>query len=158
MLMTNECVYNSSIQDKLYAMGSGIFEKTFFTAAQRSSLAFGYSPPIHALVTELGKQGWDHAPECAAYLQKRDAGFQLGENELNVWAYALLRRGEKQKALDIFKLNTALHPESWNVYDSEAEGFEDTGDAANAITYYKRSLELNPNNTNAVDHLRKLQK
>ena len=158
MLMTNECVYNSSIQDKLYAIGSGIFEKTFFTAAQRSSPAFGYSPPIHALVTELDKQGWDHAPECAADLQKKDAGFQLDENELNVWAYALLRRGEKQKALDIFKLNTALHPESWNVYDSEAEGFEDTGDAANAITYYKRSLELNPNNTNAVDHLKKLQK
>lgn len=151
IMMTNECVYNSSIQDKLFVIGSGIFEKTFFTPAQRSSFAFGFSPAIHTLVAELDKRGWDNAIECAADIQ-------LDENELNVWAYALLRRDEKQKALDIFKLNTALHPQSWNAYDSEAEGFEDTGDTGNAITYYKRSLELNPNNTNAVDHLKKLQK
>jgi serine-type D-Ala-D-Ala carboxypeptidase/endopeptidase len=107
IMMTNECGYNSAIQDKLYQMGAGI---------------------------------------------------QLDENDVNNWAYALLRRGEKQKALAIFKLNTTLHPQSWNAYDSEAEGFEDTGDTANAIACYKRSLELNPNNTNAVDHLKKLQK
>jgi D-alanyl-D-alanine-carboxypeptidase/D-alanyl-D-alanine-endopeptidase len=151
VMMTNECVFNSSIQNKLNAMGSGIFEKTFFTAAQRSSPAFGYSPAVHALVAEMDKRGWDHAAECAA-------GIQLDGNEVNNWAYALLRRGEKQKALVIFKLNTTLHPKSWNAYDSEAEGFEDTGDIASAITCYKRSLELNPNNTNAVDHLKKLQK
>jgi serine-type D-Ala-D-Ala carboxypeptidase/endopeptidase len=151
MLMTNECVFNSTIQNKLAAMASGIFEKTYFTAAERSSPAFGYSSAIHALLTQLDKQGWDHAADCAA-------GIQLDENEVNVWAYALMRNGEKRKALEIFKLNTALHPQSWNAYDSEAEGFEDTGDAANAVAYYKRSLELNPNNTNAVDHLKKLQK
>ena len=60
------------------------------------------------------------------------------------------------KALKVFQLNTSLHPESWNAYDSEAEAYEGLGDKTNAITYYQKSLELNPKNTNAADHLKKL--
>lgn len=30
------------------------------------------------------------------------------------------------------------------------------GDKTNAVKFYKRSLELNPKNTNADDHLKKL--
>jgi tetratricopeptide (TPR) repeat protein len=148
MIMTNEY---GNMQDKLSTMASDLFEKTYFTAAERSSPAFGYSPAIHTLLTQLDKQGWDHTGEAAT-------GIKLDENEVNAWAYALLQHGEKQKALDIFKLNTALHPESYNAYDSEAEGFDNVGDTANAIVYYKRSLELNPNNTNAVTQLKRLQK
>jgi tetratricopeptide (TPR) repeat protein len=67
-----------------------------------------------------------------------------------------MKKGKKQEALEIFKLNTALHPNSWNDYDSEAEGYENVGDIDNAIKFYRRSLELNPNNSNAKDKLKKL--
>ena len=62
-----------------------------------------------------------------------------------------------REALEIFKLNTSLFPDGYNVYDSEAEAYEGLGDKANAIKFYRRSLELNPKNTNAVDHLKKLE-
>jgi len=51
-----------------------------------------------------------------------------------------------------------LFPESWNVYDSLAEAYAVKGDTGLAIQYYERSLELNPDNQNAKDRLKKLKK
>ena len=56
----------------------------------------------------------------------------------------------------LFRINAELHPESWNAYDSLAEGYMEAGEKDEAIKYYRRSLELNPKNTNAVEILKKL--
>jgi D-alanyl-D-alanine-carboxypeptidase/D-alanyl-D-alanine-endopeptidase len=64
--------------------------------------------------------------------------------------------GKKKEALEIFKLNVLLYPDSANVYDSLAEAYEANGNRDLAIRNYKRSLELDPKNTNAVHHLKKL--
>jgi D-alanyl-D-alanine-carboxypeptidase/D-alanyl-D-alanine-endopeptidase len=50
-----------------------------------------------------------------------------------------------------------LFPKSWNAYDSLAEILEDSGDRPGAIENYSRSLQLNPANSNAVDHLHRLR-
>ena len=66
----------------------------------------------------------------------------------------------KQKfneAKAIFKLNIEMYPNSSNAYDSYAEACMLNGDYDEAITNYKRSLELNPDNTNAVNMLKKLE-
>ena len=42
------------------------------------------------------------------------------------------------------------------MYDSVAEAYKANGNRELAIKNYKRSLELDPSNTNAVQHLRKL--
>lgn len=69
----------------------------------------------------------------------------------------MLNGGGKPKgALEIFKLNVFLYPNSANVYDSVAEAYERTGLRQLAITNYKRSLELDPNNTNAAQQLKRL--
>lgn len=156
-LMTNECASNSTIQDKLAGIAKNIFEENYYTAAERSSDGFGFSPSINLLVSELNKRGFDHASDVAAELAKSRPTFKLDENETNIWAYALMRKGKKVEALEIFKLNTGLHPDSWNAYDSEAEGYENVGDTNNAIKFYNRSLELNPQNTNAVEQLKRLK-
>ena len=64
--------------------------------------------------------------------------------------------GKKKEALEIFKLNVYLYPESANTYDSVAEAFEANGERELAVKNYRRSLELDPNNANAVRQLKRL--
>jgi len=60
-------------------------------------------------------------------------------------------------AIEIFNLNVKMNPKSANAYDSLAEAYMNSGDTENAIRNYKKSLELNPDNTNAKEMLKKLE-
>jgi Tfp pilus assembly protein PilF len=91
-------------------------------------------------------------------LKKHNPAFKLTEDEMNVLGYKFLNKGQKEKALELFKLNVNLYPASSNTYDSLAETYENTGNKILAIKNYKRALELNPQSTNAVEHLKKLEK
>jgi D-alanyl-D-alanine-carboxypeptidase/D-alanyl-D-alanine-endopeptidase len=154
IILSNEC--GGDVTGRLYGMGERIFNENFYTAAQRASDGFGFSPSINVLLEQLNEHGFDHAIATVVELSANHPGFVLTDDELNAWAYSLMRKGKKQEALEIFKLNTGLHPNSWNDYDSQAEGYENVGDLDNAIKYYRRSLELNPNNSHAADRLKKL--
>jgi tetratricopeptide (TPR) repeat protein len=115
------------------------------------------SDPVTALRIELRKRGYAHAVEVYNELKKKNLNFQPSETDLNDWAYRMLNGGRKSKeALEIFKLNVFLYPESANVYDSVAEAFEANGERELAIRNYRRSLELDPGNTNAIQHLKRL--
>ncbi len=81
----------------------------------------------------------------------------VSETFLNREGYVLLSRGDTSKAIDVFKKNVAYYPESFNVYDSLAEAYMVNGDKDLAVKNYKRSLELNPGNSNAVEMLKKLE-
>ncbi|MGA9295303.1 MAG: tetratricopeptide repeat protein [Ignavibacteriaceae bacterium] len=78
------------------------------------------------------------------------------ENDINDAGYKLLNEKKYEDAIDIFKKNVKLYPESSNVYDSLGEAYMMNGDKELAIENYKRSLELNPENTNAIKMLKKL--
>ena len=82
----------------------------------------------------------------------------LNEETLNQLAYQQLNRKRNPAALALFRLNAARHPDSWNVYDSLGEGLLAAGDTAGAAKAYRRSLELNPDNTNAANALKKMGK
>ena len=49
-------------------------------------------------------------------------------------------------ALNIFKLNSDRHPNSWNCYDSYAEALARDGKSEEAMKNYKKALELAPEN------------
>jgi len=83
--------------------------------------------------------------------------WSFAENELNMLGYQLLQRGMTEDAIVIFKLNVEAFPEGFNTYDSLAEGYMTAGQKEPAVTNYQRSLELNPDNTNATDMLTRLQ-
>ena len=51
----------------------------------------------------------------------------LPEDEMSAWGFALLKRGDIQKAVDVFKLNVSFHPTSWRVYDDYAEALLKNG-------------------------------
>jgi len=50
------------------------------------------------------------------------------------------------EAVETFKLNMQLLPESWNVYDSYGEALLIIGQKEEAIKMYYKSIELNPKN------------
>jgi tetratricopeptide (TPR) repeat protein len=80
----------------------------------------------------------------------------LRESLLNTLGYQQLNAKHVREAIALFKLNVEMYPKAFNAYDSLAEAYMVQGDREAAITNYRRSLTLNPNNTNAVTMLKKL--
>ncbi|NIR52311.1 tetratricopeptide repeat protein, partial [candidate division KSB1 bacterium] len=81
---------------------------------------------------------------------------QLNERQINILGYKLLNNGRTDDAIDVFKLNVAAFPNSANTYDSLGEAYMKAGMKEPAIQNYKKSLELNPDNSNAVAMLKRL--
>ncbi len=88
---------------------------------------------------------------------KSAATYNFAEPELNALGYRLMQTGKMKEALEIFKLNVEAYPQGFNTYDSLAEAYMNMNQRELAITNYKKSLELNPKNTNAVEMLKKLE-
>jgi CubicO group peptidase (beta-lactamase class C family) len=78
--------------------------------------------------------------------------------ELNGMGYALLGEDRLDDAIKIFQLNVEAYPQDANGYDSLAEAYAAKGDKTLAIKNYAKSLELDPNNTNAIERLNRLIK
>ena len=72
--------------------------------------------------------------------------------------YFLLGKEKIDDAIKTFQLNVEQFPESSNVYDSLGEAYMNNGDKKLAIKNYKKSLKLNPDNNNATEMLKKLEK
>jgi tetratricopeptide (TPR) repeat protein len=51
-----------------------------------------------------------------------------------------------------------MFPDASNTYDSYAEACMVSGDYGKAIEYYNKSLELNPDNTNATTMLEEIDR
>ena len=81
----------------------------------------------------------------------------FSENEFNSLGYGLIARGMNQAAIEVFKMNVEMNPQSANAYDSLGEAYMRNGDSKLAIENYERSLELNPDNTSAAEMLMKLR-
>ncbi|MFH1197147.1 MAG: tetratricopeptide repeat protein [bacterium] len=91
------------------------------------------------------------------YAEQNPDWKKLDENQLNFLGYRFITAGDYNSAKDIFELNVFLYPESFNVYDSMGEICMLLERKSEAIKYYEKSLELNPENTNAVEMLKQLK-
>ena len=109
----------------------------------------GYRSPAKVLLRDIVKRGADAALVPAAV-------DPLSERALNDIGYSLLQRKRPQDALVVFQRIVERFPDSANAYDSLGEGYAILGDRENAIANYRRSLDLDPKNTNAVEMLKKL--
>ena len=87
---------------------------------------------------------------------QKDA-YDFSEGQLNGLGYQLLQMKRVKDAIEIFKLNVEMFPQGFNAYDSLGEAYMENGDKQLAIQNYKKSLELNPKNTGAVEKLKKLE-
>jgi len=81
----------------------------------------------------------------------------VDEGTLNRLGYLLLYGGNEAGAVEVFRRNVQEYPQSSNVYDSLGEAYAKVGQKDLAIQNYQKSLQLNPQNTNAVERLKKLR-
>jgi CubicO group peptidase (beta-lactamase class C family) len=120
-----------------------------------------YEMPKRSLAEILAKDiesnGIEHAIKEFNALKENKKVYQVNENELNQLGYLLLGSNKIKEAIEVFKLNTEIFPESYNVWDSIGEAYMMSGDKENAIKYYKKSLKLNPDSQSGKDALKKLE-
>ncbi|WP_231717478.1 serine hydrolase domain-containing protein [Hymenobacter sp. DG25A] len=126
----------------------------YYIPDMKVATGFGMSPGLRALHQELRKRGFANAQQAVKQAKKKNAQLQLSEAEINDWGYSLLKQEKVQDALEIFKLNVSLYPQSANTYDSLAETYASLGNKALATRNYQRSLALNPKNTAAAEYLK----
>ena len=109
------------------------------------------------LINALSSEGIDKA--IAKYhdiKQNQKDDYYYGEGLINGFGYQLLQRGSIKEAIAFFDLNVKEHPDSYNVYDSLGEAYMENGQNDLAIKNYKISIELNPDNINGKEMLKKL--
>lgn len=83
---------------------------------------------------------------------------KLEEGMLNNLGLRLsFNAGMLEKGINVFLLAVHIYPNSANLYDSLALAYLYNNDVKNAITNYRKSLELNPENQNAIDKLKELE-
>lgn len=116
----------------------------------------GLAPTHENFAGQLAERGFDQAFELYQDMQARGASFKLGPDAINSWGYELLRDGMHAESIAIFSFGTRLLPEDANLFDSLGEAQEAAGYKEDAVRSYRRSLELNPKNSNAVARLKVL--
>jgi len=114
------------------------------------------SDPVTTLRVQLKKRGFEKAIDVVNEEKIKNPKFQPTESDLNDWAYRMMSNGQNKEALQIFKLNVLLYPESWNVYDSYGESLLKEGQKEEAIKMYQKSVEMNPNNQGGKKALERL--
>jgi CubicO group peptidase (beta-lactamase class C family) len=148
-------IFNNTPAASLSAMSGGI---------RRILYGKPYTPPKKsigkAIYDVMVEKGAEEAVKQYHELQKNKKDeYNFRPVELNRLGYDLLYRKKMVKeAIEIFKLNIEVYPEYANGYDSLGEAYMVNGDKELAIKHYAKALEMDPNNTNAVEKLNELMK
>ncbi len=83
--------------------------------------------------------------------------YQSVEAEINTFGYRLIQLKKLDEAIEMFKLNVELYPESANVYDSLGDAYEQQGNKAEAIKNYEKAVQIDPTYPSSVEALRRLK-
>ncbi len=120
--------------------------------------AFDGRPSISAALAEtIRTQGVDAAlAQYHALKAVPKPVYDFDEDELNALGYGLMREKNYKGAIGILALNTEAYPKSGNTWDSLGEAYMDSGDVADAVANYRKSLSINPGNRNARAMLTKM--
>jgi CubicO group peptidase (beta-lactamase class C family) len=121
-----------------------------------------YELPKPSIVPELRKRldkdGIDGAKAFYESVRSdKTPAYDVDEGEINALGYQELSKGRVGRAIGVFEINAQAFPNSWNVYDSLAEAHAATGDKATALSLYKKSLGMNPENRNASVRIKLLE-
>lgn len=91
-------------------------------------------------------------------LKSDTVNYYFNEAIINDIGYEFLNDAHTNESLAFFKLNTELYPTSANCFDSYGEALAIVGKKEEAIKYYKKALELEPNKKTSIEALTKLEK
>lgn len=79
------------------------------------------------------------------------------QNTLLIFSYSLLASNQIEPALETMKLEIQEYPDFWGAYDTLAEIYAAIGEKRLAIENYEKAIELNPDNRNAIENVKKLK-
>jgi CubicO group peptidase (beta-lactamase class C family) len=105
----------------------------------------------------INHKGLVHAIEQYKLLKKDNYNqYDFSQWQLNDLGYHLMRKNKFQEAIEVLKLNVEAFPDEFDTYDSLAEAYMKNSEFDLSIKNYKKSLELNPENKNAVEMLKEI--
>ena len=105
------------------------------------------------------KQRYKNLMELYLSIKEKNPSFQLPEGNLNTLGLQLVINPEtSEQGIPVLLLATELYPNSANLFDSLAEAHLFLGNTEKAIESFKKSLELNAQNQNAIQRLQQLKK
>ena len=153
VVFNNTIGFNITPGASLFDMAKGI-----------RAILYGQEPiaPKRWLVPDLGQTLVSHGADAAVARYReikstKPNDYNFEERALSQLGSMLLEKGRNADAIAIFKLNVEEYPKSGNVYDHLAEAYAKDGQKQQAITNYRKSLELDPKNENAANKLRELE-
>ncbi len=115
-------------------------------------------PIADLLMKTIGEKGIEAALAQYRDVKAKEAKtYDFREPELNRLGYQLLGQRKLKEAIEIFKLNVAEYPRGFNTYDSLGEAYMIAENTDLAIQNYKKSAELNPQNTAALEMVKRLE-
>lgn len=113
------------------------------------NLTDDYSLAEETIISEFSKKNNPVAEEIYNSIKSKNPKWNF-ENTLNDIGYILLRNSRIDESVKVFALNAKENPQSANAFDSLGEGYFSAQNYVLALESYKKSLALNPENTNAV--------
>lgn len=139
---------------KIFPPSVSLYERIGKIYTQMGKEAPPTQKEFHALIEE---QGVPSATEAYNTWMETFPGWKIwGEGKMNSLGYRYLLAGKLEEAIGLFALNTKAYPDSWNCWDSLAEGYMRSGDYQKAMEYCKKSLKLNPDNEHAEKMIAKM--
>ncbi|MBN2543263.1 tetratricopeptide repeat protein [bacterium] len=133
-----------------------LFPDNFAYISYKETVPIPIAKVLYEIIHEQGIK--DALKEYNRLKEEESEKYDFGEWIINGLGYKLLYTDKRiDDAIEIFKLNVKEYPDAYNTYDSLGEAFMVKGNKKKAVKYYRESLDLNPNNTNAVKMLEKLE-
>lgn len=119
-------------------------------------------PPKGNIARIYGPVLLEKGPESARNklneLKQDTLHYQLSEQQFNKLGYDFLRSGKIPQALETFRINTELFPQSYNAFDSYGEALLKNNNKEKALLMYRKSVELNPDHEKGKNTIRELEK
>ena len=135
----------------------GELEKTLTVLKQRRPEFEGRQSAMDPVAKIYKETGIDPTLAKMKELKSQPARFFFLHGEFDTFAFGLMRQGKLDEALAMFTLLAGFFPESYLAFDSLGEVCLQKGDKKAAIKYFKKSLELNPENDNAKTRLAQME-
>jgi len=120
--------------------------KEYDQALQWADRSIGIAETFAALRTKATALEALGRKEEADQLQARALKIAT-EADINTLGYTLMAQNKMKEAIELFQKNVKDYPDSWNVYDSLAEGLEKMGDTKGAIKNYEMALKKTTSDT-----------
>jgi len=125
----------------------------------KATVAPRKTPPSEFWTLADQKGGAARAVDLYRETHKRDPqAFVFPEFTVNLLGYDRLQAGDKEDAIELFKLNTEAYPTSANAQDSLSDGYLAAGQKELALAAEEKCIQLLPGDKNNAQFKAQLEK